>query len=158
MDRCKVICTLLCVTGYSYWIVLLFCFIWTVSILTSRVVADDERSFALGLQSSIGRVFGSIPGPLLFGAVFDSVCIKWQDVCGRNGNCWIYDTERLSKEALYFTLPCVCIAAALSFFAWVLYPKSKRTTSDNITDLQVTSNNDEEDFIDSNSNVWINRK
>ena len=89
-----------------------------------RVVADDQRSFALGLQSSIFRVFGSIPGPLLFGAIFDSVCLKWEDVCGRNGNCWIYDNVGLSRGSFYLALPCVFVSAVLSFLAWVFYPKN----------------------------------
>ena len=91
--------------------------------INCRVVADEDRSFALGLQSSFGRVFGSIPGPLLFGAIFDTACIKWQDVCGRRGNCWIYNNVELSRGAFYIGLPCVLLSAILSLLAWITHPK-----------------------------------
>ncbi len=91
-----------------------------------RVVADDERSFALGLQASIGRLLGTIPGPLVFGAIYDSACLKWQGVCGRNGNCWIYNNKNLGLYAFYLALPCAIVAALFSFLALIAHPKDKK--------------------------------
>ncbi len=112
--------------NYNYyygWFVLLLLYYYY------RVVADEDRSFALGLQSSFGRVFGSIPGPLLFGAIFDAGCIKWEDVCGRHGNCWIYNNVQLSQGAFAIGLPCVLLSAVLSLLAWITHPKNTRDTT-----------------------------
>ena len=94
-----------------------------------RVVADDQRSLALGLQSAIWRVFGTIPGPLIFGSLFDVACLQWQDPCeGDRGNCWIYDGGNLSIYALSFFLPCSIVATVLFFLAWLTYPKESQAT------------------------------
>lgn len=38
--------------------------------------------------------FGSIPYPLIFGAIADSACLIWEESCGGKGNCWLYDSEK----------------------------------------------------------------
>ena len=91
------------------------------------MVADDQRSLALGVQSAIWRVFGTVPGPLVFGALFDVACLQWQDPCeGDRGNCWIYDNMKLSIYAMSFGIPCILIAAILFFLSWLTYPKDRR--------------------------------
>ena len=32
-------------------------------------------------------------GPQLFSAVLDGSCRFWEDVCGRRGACWLYETH-----------------------------------------------------------------
>ena len=39
---------------------------------------------------------GNVPGPLLFGFVFDKACAVWREQCDDRGSCWIYDGEKLS--------------------------------------------------------------
>lgn len=40
-------------------------------------------------------LFAFIPYPLIFGAIVDSTCVVWQEICGSKGNCWIYDSEKM---------------------------------------------------------------
>ena len=90
------------------------------------MVADDQRSLALGVQSAIWRFLGTVPGPLIFGALFDVACLQWQDPCeGDRGNCWVYDNTKLSIYAMSFGVPCLVLAAVLFFFAWLTYPKDR---------------------------------
>ena len=50
---------------------------------TLRCVREHERSFALGLQTIIIRLLGSIPGPVLFGFFIDRTCLLWDNSsCG----------------------------------------------------------------------------
>ena len=42
------------------------------------------------------RILGSIPGPIVSGALFDASCEFWQEQCGDRGNCWVYHNEDLS--------------------------------------------------------------
>lgn len=90
-----------------------------------RTVADEQRSLALGIQSVLFRLFGSIPGPILFGAIVDSGCVYWQTECGRRANCWVYDNDLLSKRAYAFCAVSVAMTALCTFLAWLLYPPIK---------------------------------
>jgi len=65
--------------------------------LILRCVAEEQRTLALGLQFVIFRGLGTIPGPILFGIIFDSACIYWHYECSRRENCWVYDNTKLSR-------------------------------------------------------------
>ena len=90
-----------------------------------RDVADEQRPLALGLQSAIYRLFGSIPGPLLFGAIIDLACVEWDYNCGVRGNCWIYDNDKLSLNSSVLFLPFVIVSAVLLFVGFLTYPTTK---------------------------------
>nr|XP_053651830.1 solute carrier organic anion transporter family member 4A1-like [Cherax quadricarinatus] len=62
-----------------------------------RCVPDSHRSFALGLQWIVVRLLGTIPGPILFGALIDDTCILWQSTCGKGGACRSYDNFYMSR-------------------------------------------------------------
>ncbi len=85
-------------------------------------MADEQRSFALGVQSLMFRVFGSIPGPLLFGVIVDSGCVYAQYECGRLANCWVYDNNLLSVRAYIFCTVGVAACAVCSILSWIFYP------------------------------------
>ena len=49
------------------------------------------------------QFLGTVPGPIIFGAIFDSTCILWQENKGsEQGSCWIYDNGSLAFK-LFFT-------------------------------------------------------
>uniref|UniRef100_A0A4W3KCB1 Solute carrier organic anion transporter family member 4C1 n=1 Tax=Callorhinchus milii TaxID=7868 RepID=A0A4W3KCB1_CALMI len=67
-----------------------------VTVSTLRCVPDSQRSFSLGVQWVFVRLLGSIPGPVLFGAVIDKSCILWnEDDSGIKGACWVYNNARM---------------------------------------------------------------
>lgn len=43
---------------------------------------------------------GSIPGPIAFGWVIDKACLLWQDQCGHQGSCFVYQNEAMSRYML----------------------------------------------------------
>ncbi len=86
-------------------------------------MADEQRTLALGVQSLVFRAFGSIPGPIVFGVIFDSACIFWQYNCGRQGNCWVYDNAALSQRAVIMAVMGVTLNFIFSFLTWIFYPK-----------------------------------
>ena len=77
--------------GYFYpflvvCFVLIFLTFWITmpsTMATLRSVREHERSMALGLQSVVIRLIGSIPGPVLFGYFIDRTCILWDKSCGK---------------------------------------------------------------------------
>uniref|UniRef100_A0A671ESW4 Solute carrier organic anion transporter family member n=1 Tax=Rhinolophus ferrumequinum TaxID=59479 RepID=A0A671ESW4_RHIFE len=68
------------------------------SILTIlRIVSDKQRSLALGMSYVILRVFGSIPGPVVFKMVGESSCtFRATESCGETGGCRIYNTIKMA--------------------------------------------------------------
>ena len=104
-------------------------------LIFNRCVADEQRTFALGVQSVIFRAFGSVPGPIVFGVLFDRACIYWQEECGRRGNCWIYNNKTLATNALIAGVVGLFLSIIFSFLAWLLYPKSKNVTL-TVTELE----------------------
>lgn len=97
-----------------------------VFLITHRCVAEEQRTLALGVQSLIFRALGSIPGPIVFGVIFDSTCLFWQFDCDRRGNCWVYDNLQLSNRALALALSGVILNFIFSFLSWLVYPKTKK--------------------------------
>jgi len=90
------------------FIVLAFCnmfmtFLCTMPALSStlRVVRDDQRSFALGIQWIKVRILGTIPAPMVFGALIDDTCILWNETCDGRGACFVYDNYYMSRLANY---------------------------------------------------------
>ena len=100
-----------------------------------RVVSDEQRALALGLQSAILRIFGAVPGPLLFGALLDLACAMWQQECGHRGNCWIYHNDRLSIYVTSLAFPCIFIGGLLFTLAAWTYPKHRNDNYDESKEL-----------------------
>lgn len=64
-----------------------------------RCVPDDQRTIGVGVASFIGRVLGTLPGPLLFGFAIDKSCIVWKkSSCDEDLSCWIYKDQTLSRN------------------------------------------------------------
>ena len=87
-----------------------------------RAVAEEQRSLALGVQSVLFRVLGTIPGPILFGVIFDSGCLYWQEDCGSRGNCWVYNNNDISLRAYFMTTLGVATSFILTVLCWIFYP------------------------------------
>ena len=62
------------------FLVLFFTFLNGVPATNSilRMVPQSLKSQAMGLNIAMLRLIGSIPGPIIFGKLIDSVCILWQ--------------------------------------------------------------------------------
>lgn len=58
-----------------------------------------------------------IPFPLIFGYIADSACLVWEQRCGKNGNCWLYDQE---KFRYYLHGACVFFMALGSIFDFIM--------------------------------------
>lgn len=93
-------CTRPCRTIYPF-LMLLFFMTFIVAgtqmpllMIVLRSVSEEERSFALGMQFVIFRLFGYIPAPILFGNMIDSTCLLWKSQCGeKGGRCLLYNIE-----------------------------------------------------------------
>ncbi len=86
-----------------------------------RIVADQQRALALGIKWTFVRFLGAVPGPILFGWVFDKVCTIWQKKCDDEGSCWVYDTEKMAHRLMTLALVIKAISAILFSLALFFY-------------------------------------
>lgn len=92
-----------------------------------RSVSEEERSFALGMQFVIFRLFGYIPAPILFGNLIDSSCLLWKSTCGgeTGGRCLIYDIEKFRFKYIGLCAIIKVLALSIFVFDWWLVRRRK---------------------------------
>ncbi|KAJ7333507.1 hypothetical protein OS493_017044 [Desmophyllum pertusum] len=83
-----------------------------------RCVPDNQRTYALGLQWLFLCMFGSMPGPVIFGAFIDKTCVLWEETCSGRGSCLEYNNELLSYFLVAAGLFFQVLSAALYFGSW----------------------------------------
>ncbi len=87
-----------------------------------RSVAEEQRSLALGLQSLVWRALGTIPGPIIFGVIFDFSCEYWQFECGSIGNCWVYNNSQITTRVFFFSSMGIVLSFCSQLLCWIFYP------------------------------------
>jgi hypothetical protein len=92
---------------------------------------------------------GSVPGPLVFGVVFDSACLVWQEGCGAVGTCWVTDNDALAYRFLAL-FGCLQVVSLTLFCC--SYVANERATSRH-GDLDITKSDD----VDGGSTVTLDR-
>lgn len=131
-------CAHFCYT-ISPFMVLLFLMSLAVSItqmpllmIVLRSVEEHERSFALGMQFVIFRLFGYIPSPIVFGNMIDSTCLLWKATCTSNGFCLMYDIEKFRYKYVGICAGIKVVAASIFLVDWILirqcYDRNKAFT------------------------------
>ena len=69
---------------------------------------------------------GATPFPLLFGLMFDQVCLVWQETCDdEQGSCWIYDNRVLGKRLMYMIITVKTISTFGFFISFLVYKPPK---------------------------------
>ncbi|EDV59102.2 solute carrier organic anion transporter family member 4A1 [Drosophila erecta] len=138
--KCDSTCQTLPLFVALCFILMVFTFLATMPALsaTLRCVQDDQRSFALGLQWIKVRLLGTIPAPLIFGALIDESCILWQESCDKNagGACLVYDNFYISRYMWLLAL--ICKLGSVVFFAcawWFYVPPSRSSNANGKEDV-----------------------
>jgi organic anion transporter 3A len=91
-----------------------------------RSVEEEERSFALGMQFVIFRLFGYIPAPILFGNLIDSTCLLWKTTCGEaGGRCLMYDIEKFRYKYIGLCAAIKVLALCIFTVDWLLVKRRK---------------------------------
>ncbi|XP_012149135.1 solute carrier organic anion transporter family member 3A1 isoform X4 [Megachile rotundata] len=126
-------CTSPCRTIFPFLILLFFMtFIVAITqmpllMIVLRSVSEEERSFALGMQFVIFRLFGYIPAPILFGNLIDSTCLLWKSTCGeKGGRCLLYDIEQFRYRYVGLCAGIKILALALFLIDWWLVRRRRQ--------------------------------
>ncbi|KAG1659414.1 Solute carrier organic anion transporter family member 4C1 [Nymphon striatum] len=135
-EKCSSNCHLLPV----FLTIMFFCMFFTFVIVTPslqvtlRCVAESQRSFSLGVQWIFIRVLGSIPGPVVVGALIDKSCNLWQQLCdGSYGSCQSYNNYNLSVTMGIVAFITKLLSVSMFILALYSYkPPDKQTDSSNL--------------------------
>uniref|UniRef100_A0A7N9AUG8 Solute carrier organic anion transporter family member n=1 Tax=Mastacembelus armatus TaxID=205130 RepID=A0A7N9AUG8_9TELE len=108
---------------FFLFIIISFTFLCSIPALTAtlRCVPDSQRSFGLGIQWIVVRTLGGIPGPIAFGSVIDISCLLWQDQCGEQGSCYLYQNSAMSQYTLVAGIIYKVLGTVFFLLASVLY-------------------------------------
>ncbi|XP_033734178.1 solute carrier organic anion transporter family member 4A1-like isoform X2 [Pecten maximus] len=137
-------CGQTCDLMYAFIILLLVGMLLTLTTVTPasiailRCVPDEHRALGLGLQWVALRLLGTIPGPVLTGYVIDSSCALWQDRCGTEGSCYVYDRYEMGWRLFLWWIAVKLFSAIAFFLASVLY---KYKNNDTEKELKAEYNN-----------------
>lgn len=125
-------CNKPCKTIFPFLILLFFMTFIVAStqmpllMIVLRSVEEEERSFALGMQFVIFRLFGYIPAPILFGNLIDSSCLLWKSTCGEaGGRCLIYDIEKFRYKYIGLCASIKVVALCIFIVDWILVKRRK---------------------------------
>ncbi|XP_044133992.1 solute carrier organic anion transporter family member 1C1-like isoform X1 [Bufo gargarizans] len=84
-------------------------------ILLLRCIKPELKSLALGIYTMAVRVLAGVPAPMYFGALIDSVCLKWGSrQCSGKGSCRLYNTDAFRFIYLGMTLALGVVFLSLS--------------------------------------------
>ena len=112
------------------------------------------------VQSIMLRLLGTIPAPLIFGAIFDASCILWQDTCGVGGSCFFYDKQNLAFYMFGVCIGYKCLALVFMVCAWKCYvpPKFDPDAIVKDVDADVTFTNTAADVIEMKTTQELNKE
>lgn len=80
----------------------------------------------MGIQNLIFRVLGTIPAPIVFGALIDKACIFFATSCGDElGNCSEYDSTEMRNYFIILAIVPKFCSFCMFFLSWYYFRGSE---------------------------------
>uniref|UniRef100_A0A4D5RP95 Putative solute carrier organic anion transporter family member 4c1-like protein n=1 Tax=Ixodes scapularis TaxID=6945 RepID=A0A4D5RP95_IXOSC len=85
-----------------------------------RCVKKEDKAFTLGFAEGVLALFSFLPYPLVYGSLVDSTCVVWEESCGQQGNCWVYDMRTFNYSLHGTTFILLMVGVVLNFVVFLL--------------------------------------
>ncbi|XP_071956000.1 solute carrier organic anion transporter family member 4A1-like [Antedon mediterranea] len=123
VGKCASDCNALPWFMLGFFVIMVFNFFSSIpaTSTTLRCIPENQRSFGMGVQWIFARIFGTIPGPILFGLAIDASCLMWQYDCGNKGSCWLYSNTDMGRNLLLIGLAFKLVSLAAFTSSLLLY-------------------------------------
>jgi hypothetical protein len=96
--------------------------------IVMRILPPEHVSMGLSVMQTVWKLFGSFPGPILLGYVFDSNCLYERTACDGAKSCALYDNKPLSVAySLLGVFPKIIATGSYLLALW-FYKQSKAQT------------------------------
>lgn len=125
-------------------------------ILLLRSINEADKPFALGVQSFLLSLLGFIPGPIVFGKLIDTTCLKWKSAARKGGLCVLYDLHqfRLKLSLARFV---ASVAISITFLVIYYFARNKKDWQTNDENPEIATDPEEETgFIEKNRKLENN--
>ena len=66
-------------------------------------------------------ISGTTPGPIFLGAIIDSACTVWEDACGVQGSCWVYDKYNMGIRIMVWFMGLKCLGVLFFLIGSIVY-------------------------------------
>ena len=83
---------------------------------------------------------GNVPGPIVFGVIFDTACLVWQYRCDERGSCWIYDSLFVAEGIFWACIVVKSISSLGFLLALLVY---RPPPDETIDEIDVTDSKDD---------------
>ncbi|XP_065211299.1 solute carrier organic anion transporter family member 74D-like isoform X2 [Planococcus citri] len=87
-------------------------------ILRFRYVSEADKSLSLGINKALLSILAAFPSPILYGFIIDWTCIIFEETCGKTGNCWLYDVDKLRYTLNLVACGFLTLGTVLDGFLW----------------------------------------
>ncbi|XP_028642877.1 solute carrier organic anion transporter family member 6A1-like [Grammomys surdaster] len=93
-----------------------------ITLIILRTLPSSLHSLGIAVTFTTLRLFGSIPGPLLFQVTASSSCTYWDiNKCGIKGRCWIYNKLKMMSILMGLCIFCKLATTLLTLLALYKY-------------------------------------
>jgi sodium-independent organic anion transporter len=93
-----------------------------------RSLQPHHRALGMGVQNVVFRLGGSIPAPIVFGAVIDTTCRFFQTDCNateETNTCWEYNVTSLRERMVLLAILPKIASFIFFFFSWFFFKSVK---------------------------------
>lgn len=90
-----------------------------------RCVEERDKAFTLGFAEGVLAFFSFLPYPLVYGFMIDASCVVWEESCGQEGNCWLYDMRAFNYSLHGVTFVLLMVGVSLNFVVFLLSGRIK---------------------------------
>ncbi|XP_021054929.1 solute carrier organic anion transporter family member 6A1-like [Mus pahari] len=97
-----------------------------ITLIILRTLPHNLHSLGIAVTYTILRIFGTIPGPLLFRLATSTFCTYWDiNKCGVKGRCWIYNKFKMMLILMGLCLFCKLATTLFTLLAYFKYNVSR---------------------------------